>query len=90
MNRLRHIITQTRGLGYDTVPARDWESLQSPIENSRSRSDAATQYWNSESVLVHVCDTTMALPQGRGTKRKVPHGVAVREALLELTGDWLA
>ena len=32
-------------------------------------------------------DTTMALPRGRGTKRKAPHGPAVREALLELTGD---
>ena len=32
-------------------------------------------------------DTTMALPRGRGTKRKAPHGAAVREALLELTGD---
>ena len=34
------------------------------------------------------CDmTTMALPRGRGTKRKAPHGAAVRNALLELTGD---
>ena len=33
------------------------------------------------------CDATMALPRGRGTKRKAPHGAAVREALLELTGD---
>ena len=32
-------------------------------------------------------DTSMALPRGRGTKRKAPHGAAVREALLELTGD---
>ena len=32
-------------------------------------------------------DTTMSLPRGRGTKRKAPHGPAVREALLELTGD---
>ena len=32
-------------------------------------------------------DTTIALPRGRGTKRKAPHGPAVREALLELTGD---
>ena len=32
-------------------------------------------------------DATMALPRGRGTKRKAPHGPAVREALLELTGD---
>ena len=33
------------------------------------------------------CDATMALPRGRGTKRKAPHGAAVRDALLELTGD---
>ena len=32
-------------------------------------------------------DTSMALPRGCGTKRKAPHGAAVREALLELTGD---
>ena len=32
-------------------------------------------------------DTSMALPRGRGTKRKAPHGAAVRKALLELTGD---
>ena len=32
-------------------------------------------------------DTTIALPRGRGTKRKAPHGAAVRKALLELTGD---
>ena len=32
-------------------------------------------------------DTSMALPRGRGTKRKAPHGAAVRDALLELTGD---
>ena len=31
------------------------------------------------------CDATMALPRGRGTKRKAPHGAAVRDALLELT-----
>ena len=28
-------------------------------------------------------DASMALPRGRGTKRKAPHGAAVREALLE-------
>ena len=32
-------------------------------------------------------DTSMALPRGRGTKRKAPHGAAVREALIEITGD---